>query len=118
MRLPKALVRRLHRCLDDTLHDAQERLVYCAEIELRQGIQLFEPLPSQLAYPELLEKHVTTEDVTATWYPPLTTALSLLSKLYGVVEKGVFEDFARRTVDEVLQALRKGTDGMYVCIRH
>jgi hypothetical protein len=35
MRLARALVRRLHRCLDDTVSDAQERLVYCGELVLR-----------------------------------------------------------------------------------
>lgn len=83
----------------------------------RQEIQLFEPLPSQLAYPYILERHSaqkseTDVDITATWYPPLTSALSLLSKMYGVVDRSVFEDFARRTVDDLLVSLRKATDGM------
>jgi hypothetical protein len=30
--------------------------MYCAEAELRTTVQLFEPLPSQLAYPDLLER--------------------------------------------------------------
>lgn len=37
-------------------------------------------------------------DVYETWYPPMRHTLSLLSKLYGVVEMTVFEDFARRAV--------------------
>jgi hypothetical protein len=84
-------------------------------------------LPSQLAYPDILETHrasrktgvpvaekeeVEDEDITRTWYPPLTSALSLMSKLYGVVDKSVFEDFARRIVDELVVALRKAADGV------
>lgn len=38
--------------------DAQERLSYCAEMRLRQDVQMFEPLPSQLAYPDILEKFI------------------------------------------------------------
>eukprot|EP01036_Dinobryon_divergens_P027874 gene27874-36723_t len=37
-------------------------------------------------------------DVYETWYPPMRSTLSLLSKLYGVVEMAVFEDFARRSI--------------------
>ena len=37
-------------------------------------------------------------DVYETWYPPMRSTLSLLSKLYGVVEMAVFEDFARRAI--------------------
>jgi hypothetical protein len=47
-------------------------------------------------------------DVSRLWYPSLRGTLSLLSKLYGVVEAGVFEDFARRSVEECVQSLRRG----------
>lgn len=72
---------------------------------------MFEPISSQLAYPELLHHDETAlvspsessaqrgmDDVSRTWYPPLKSTLALLSKLYGVVEMAVFEDFARRGV--------------------
>lgn len=51
-------------------------------------------------------------DVYQTWYPPMRNALSLLSKLYGVVELSVFEDFARRAIDLCVQALKKGSEGV------
>ena len=51
-------------------------------------------------------------DVYQTWYPPMRNALSLLSKLYGVVELGVFEDFARRAIDLTVHALKKGSEGV------
>jgi hypothetical protein len=109
-----ALTKKLVQGLDLTISDTQERLAYCAETQLRLQVQLFDPLPSHLAYPDLLENaaqlraQATTqptatatshvEDLSRTWYPPLKHSLSLLSKLFGVVEKSVFEDFARRCV--------------------
>ena len=74
---------------------------------------------SNLAYPDILEAYQNKiranksgnnnstsvaasgagpVDVYETWYPPMRTTLSLLSKLYGVVEMAVFEDFARRAI--------------------
>lgn len=52
---PKNLLRTLSRGLDKTVSDAQERLSYCAEIKMRVEVQFFEPLPSQLAYPGIIE---------------------------------------------------------------
>ena len=51
-------------------------------------------------------------DVYQTWYPPMRNALSLLSKLYGVVELPVFEHFARRSIDLCVAALKKGSEGV------
>ena len=31
--------------------------MYCAETKLRLQVELFEPMPSHLAYPDILEKH-------------------------------------------------------------
>merc|ERR1711871_1243860 len=50
------------------------------------------------------------DDVSRTWYPPLKNTLALLSKLYGVVEMSVFEDFARRGVLLCVNSLRSGAD--------
>jgi hypothetical protein len=52
---PKNLLRTLSRGLDKTVSDAQERLSYCAEIKMRVEVQFFEPLPSHLAYPGIIE---------------------------------------------------------------
>ena len=148
--------------LDRIVNDAQERLSYCAETYLRLHIQVFDPLPSQLAYPDILENARTqpstaatvgvestgdvlsldtsapvpsqksskkdlvtlendntiengggsseTSSLTRSWYPPLRSTLSLLSKLYGVVDMAVFEDFARRSVRLCIQVLLQGGD--------
>ena len=131
---PRQIVLQLLRGLDRTVSDTQERLVYCAELRLRQDVQLFQPLPSQLAYPDLLEKFAEQQQkeqqqqqqsdgstvvaataydrVSGTWYPPLHQTLALLSKLYGVVDMSVFEDFARRSVEVCVLALRAGSDGV------
>ena len=53
-RLHPAVRATLLDSLQRTSSDARERLVYCAEAELRRAVQLFEPLPSQLAYPDIL----------------------------------------------------------------
>lgn len=95
---------------------------------------MFEPLPSHLAYPDILEEYASANsgtsatgaganvganattttggDLYRTWYPPMRNTLSLLSKLYGVVELPVFEDFARRAIDLCVAALRKGGEGI------
>ena len=114
--LPKPVLRALLQGLELTISDAQERLAYCAEIRFRQEIQLFAPSQQNIAYPDILkdsgEKSNSTsgdqvqslldstaqkglEVVSKTWYPPLKSTLALLSRLYGVVEMSVFEDFAR-----------------------
>jgi hypothetical protein len=82
---------------------------------------MFEPLLSQLAYPELLEKALNlteTESSTdagamsATWYPPLKSTLALLSLLYGAVNAPIFEDLARRSITLCIQSLSSGANGV------
>lgn len=51
------LLRTLSRGLDKTVSDAQERLSYCAEVKMRAEVQFFEPLPSQLNYPDIIDLH-------------------------------------------------------------
>ena len=48
------------------------------------------------------------DTLSKSWYPPLRSTLSLLSKLYGVVDMNVFEDFARRCVRFCIQTLQRG----------
>ena len=51
------LLRTLSRGLDKTVSDAQERLSYCAEVKMRVEVQFFEPLPSQLNYPDIIDSY-------------------------------------------------------------
>ena len=53
----KNLLKTLNKGLNKTICDAQERLSYCSEITMRVEVQFFEPLPSQLSYPGIIEIH-------------------------------------------------------------
>lgn len=121
--------------LNNTISDAKERLIYCSEKVLREKVQLFEPLPSQLNYPKILEinTELTPDNTTVknpnnastisllststssaslitssqniVWYPPLKDTLNLLSKLYNCLPISVFEDFAQRSIELCLESL-------------
>lgn len=163
------LVDLLLRNLDRVIFDSQERLSYCAETYMRLNVQMFEPLPSQTAFPDVLERaagrtkqsdsstDITASDITLTldtkverkvnpaalgplvtldsdisdavtpaagtdngavdnlsktWYPSLRSTLSLLSKLYGIVDMAVFEDFARRCVRACMDSLQRGSESV------
>ena len=120
LNVPKPVIKEVMRSLNRTVSDTQERLAYCAEIKVRQEIQLFEPTTEHLAYPDILEKNASLENdteapetldiISKTWYPPLRATLALLSKLYGVVEVVVFEDFARRSINFCVTTLKIGSD--------
>lgn len=83
---------------------------------------MFEPLPSQLAYPDIIERArnsiINGEQVndasimSATWYPPLKHTLALLSLLYGAVSAPIFEDLARRSITLCIQSLTSGASGV------
>ena len=49
--------------------------------------------------------NASSVEVYHTWFPPMRATLSLLSKLYGVVEMTVFEDFARRALSLCVSSL-------------
>ena len=53
----KNLLKSLNKGLNKTISDAQERLSYCSEMTMRVEVQFFEPLPSQLSYPSIIEIH-------------------------------------------------------------
>jgi hypothetical protein len=162
------LVDLLLRNLDRVIFDSQERLSYCAETYMRLNVQMFDPLPSQTAFPDVLERAMgrtnkqsvdiaatditltldtqierksnvtaagplvtldsdnpeavasvvgtengsTVDNLSKTWYPSLRSTLSLLSKLYGIVDMGVFEDFARRCVRACMDSLQRGSDSV------
>lgn len=127
--IPTILSKQLLSGLDSTINDSKERLTYCAETKLRQDVEMFEPLPSQLSYPDILERYEESKrtqrgkgsspggseqivEVYQTWYPPMKQTLSLLSKLYGVIEMTIFEDFARRCIDLCIKSLQHASDGV------
>ena len=73
-----AVYNTLHESLQRTSSDARERLMYCAEVQLRKTVQLFEPLPSQLAYPDLLEGSGAGAGAGSKGGTPVNTAASRL----------------------------------------
>lgn len=84
-------------------------------------MQIFEPLPSQLQYPEIIERAKANQSLdqsneagvmSATWYPPLKQTLALLSLLYGTVSPPIFEDIARRSISLCIQSLTSGASGV------
>ena len=136
VQVPLVLRHLLEQAMSRTVCDTQERLSYCAEMQLRHEVMLFKPMPAHLAYPSILEaaaaavlatavgtdstsmqstskdNNTDTADIiiSRTWYPPLKHIISLLSKLYGVVDSEIFEDFARRAVRQCVQILRQASE--------
>eukprot|EP01039_Chlorochromonas_danica_P003267 gene3267-3580_t len=133
MHIPFTLQNVLVNHLSFLINDAKERLLYVAQIRLRSEVQMFEALPSQLDYPDLLlprnaqSKHdyptnhrqqqrveMTEQEVGmyGSWYPPLRHTLSLLSKLYNIIDKVVFEDFSFHAIRYCIEALRTGSQAV------
>jgi hypothetical protein len=146
LQLPMILTKQLIIGLDNTMNDTKERLIYCAELKLRKEIQFYEPLPSSLNYPEILEvfcnpqqsqqssqmlirpsptpgqspipssssssNSLVIHDIYDTWYPPMRITLALLSKLFGIIDRTIFEDFARRCIEVCITILIQGSETM------
>jgi hypothetical protein len=144
LQLPMILIKQLIIGLDNTMNDTKERLIYCSELKLRKEIQFYEPLPSSLNYPEILEvfyNHQSSQaltrpgptsnqsplpsstssssssslgihDIYDTWYPPMRITLALLSKLFGIIDRIIFEDFARRCIEVCILILIQGSETM------
>ncbi len=104
--------------LNRLIRDTQERVILLAHKTISAEIRGFKPDLHHLAYPDILinshqtERDDITHSITAdtdgttqplsdayrTWYPPLNSTLTLLSKLYEVVDMTVFEAVACSTV--------------------
>ncbi len=104
--------------LNRLIQDTQERVILLAHKTISAEIRDFKPDLHDLAYPDILINSQQTErddiehsitadtdgttqllsDVYRTWYPPLNSTLTLLSKLYEVVDMTVFEAVACSTV--------------------
>ncbi len=107
----------LEIALNRLIRDTQERVILLAHKTISTEIRNFKPDIKDLDYPAILtSSQQTTEgdvdnssntagddtqllsDAYKTWYPPLNSTLTLLSKLYGVVNVTVFEEVACSTV--------------------
>lgn len=67
------------------IQDAQERLILCIQIYIRDEIEGFTPTPGDLDYPEKLV-NPSSDAMYATWYPSLQHTLLCLSKVYHFVK--------------------------------
>mmetsp|Transcript_168 Transcript_168/g.525 ORF Transcript_168/g.525 Transcript_168/m.525 type:complete len:870 (+) Transcript_168:258-2867(+) len=107
----KAFMTAATRCIAD----AQERIIYRAEVYMRDEIRNFQPSAQNLDYPEkLLEKsgadsakqgRPNSSSVYATWYPPVEKTLRLLSMLYRCVDGQVFAGIAQESVAICVKSL-------------
>lgn len=125
-KFPKYIVTYVSDYVHLLLSDTRERLVYCANRHLRENVQLYSPLPSHLAYPDLLQQQENGEPqavngdidvsgdnaieaISATWYPPMKSTLLLLSQLFGSVNSTIFEDFSHHALTMCIEALIQGS---------
>jgi hypothetical protein len=111
------------RALTEILADAQERLIYCAHQALQKQVVRFKATPTDLNYPEKLLATTTAQDTTTTttleqqleqqfesWFPPVRSVLQILSKIFRVVEPGVFEDLALTSVQAACASLQQAAN--------
>jgi hypothetical protein len=112
--------------VEATVSDAQERLIYLTDLRIRSNVEYFEPTPADVSYPEVLQQaarvdaltgngvgdQAVTATVGADWYPPLRTTLTVLSRLYNVLDLEVFEDIAGHCVGACTAALVRGAEAV------
>ena len=104
------------------LQDIQERLSFLVEIFIRDEVTTYVPTPNDLDYPNILqlreekEKEMEMEKreerrereeerIAEKWYPPVGRTLLCLSKIYLILDKGVFQEIASDAVGEVTASL-------------
>uniref|UniRef100_A0A7S2G5Q8 Conserved oligomeric Golgi complex subunit 3 C-terminal domain-containing protein n=1 Tax=Octactis speculum TaxID=3111310 RepID=A0A7S2G5Q8_9STRA len=118
--------------------DAQERLIYCTLVLIREELEDFTPSASALDYPNRCrgpqleatgDTGMTSRDTYMySWYPTLRSCLVLLSKIYRAVDISVFQDLAGEAVSLCTTSLIRGAsaitnkkgaeDGDLFLIRH
>ena len=111
------------RAISSVIEDAQERLIFCANTTLNKEVIRFKATPSDLDYPDKLKKKAEAssatvaagdmdamekqlEQVYESWFPPMRSVLRILSKIFRVVEPGVFEDIALHSVQACTGSLK------------
>ncbi|XP_035549156.1 conserved oligomeric Golgi complex subunit 3-like [Juglans regia] len=109
----------LRPTLQRILADVHERLTFRVRTHIRDEIVNYLPSDGDLDYPAKLEQSVENEsgttaadenpDVFKTWYPPLEKTLSLLSKLYRLLEPGVFTGLAQEAVEVCSMSIQKAS---------
>eukprot|EP00929_Paragymnodinium_shiwhaense_P112153 TRINITY_DN80407_c0_g1_i1.p1 TRINITY_DN80407_c0_g1~~TRINITY_DN80407_c0_g1_i1.p1 ORF type:complete len:898 (-),score=170.51 TRINITY_DN80407_c0_g1_i1:140-2782(-) len=110
-----ATVYRLHK-------DVQERLIYRVQTYVRDEIRLFQIKDVHLCYPNILynnDPSAAPEDpVTGSstqsllpqqrgWFPTMQRTLSVLKKIYRVLEMSTFQGLAQEAVDLCIGSLKE-----------
>jgi hypothetical protein len=111
------------RVISSVIEDAQERLIFCATNALTKEVIRFKATPGDLNYPDKLKKKAEEKSegdeggedavqkqlqVYESWFPPMRSVLKILSKIFRVVEPGVFEDIALQSVQSCTKCLKDG----------
>mmetsp|Transcript_10634 Transcript_10634/g.15004 ORF Transcript_10634/g.15004 Transcript_10634/m.15004 type:complete len:746 (+) Transcript_10634:2-2239(+) len=117
------------RADSNVIADVQERLIFRANTELDQEVVRFRPSEQDVNYPDRLRQtqqeqsqqqqsnttdkkdEDTTENLVlkayGSWYPPMRAILRVLSKMFRIVDPGVFEDIALHSVQSCTTSLQK-----------
>ena len=98
------MVYRLHK-------DVQEKLIYRVEMYIRDTIKGYIPVNNDLDYPSLLYTGQPQDPKSeqSGWYPSLPLTLSILAKIYGVLEMSTFQGIAQEAVDLCMQTLKEAS---------
>lgn len=108
-----AVVYRLHK-------DVQEKLIYRVEMYIRHEIKGYQGSTEDLDYPSLLfaEESASGEDASyglgvasfqRGWFPTLHRTLSILAKIYRVLEMSTFQGLAQEAVDLCISSLKQAS---------
>ena len=109
--------------LERSIHDLQGKLIFLTQTYIRDEVETFEPSAQDLDYPAFLTRNDPEpaadaapagaasprdgadgaarkgESMYDSWYPPLRSCLTCLSKLYRCVETAVFAELAHEAVN-------------------
>mmetsp|Transcript_28655 Transcript_28655/g.90418 ORF Transcript_28655/g.90418 Transcript_28655/m.90418 type:complete len:874 (+) Transcript_28655:93-2714(+) len=107
-----AVVFRLHK-------DVQEKLIYRVETYIRQDIKGYQISPADLNYPGILlsvdptasreQDGGTAADLQHGWFPTMQRTLSILAKIYRVLEMSTFQGLAQEAVDLCMASLKQAS---------
>lgn len=103
-----AVISRLHR-------DVQEKLIYRVELYIRDEIKEYVLTEGDLEYPPILftampeESTVTGPCTQKGWFPTLPRTLSILAKIFRVLEMATFQGLAQEAVDFCVASLKEAS---------
>ncbi|CAE7693531.1 COG3 [Symbiodinium microadriaticum] len=104
-------VYRLHK-------DVQEKLIYRVEMYIREEIKGYVLGSSDLDYPSILygsgtdtpHQEAAMGQFQRGWYPTLPRTLSILAKIYRVLEMSTFQGLAQEAVDLCMRSLKEASE--------